>query len=1010
MGLRFEAWTLPTASTFEKKFDIPALPGATGVRELSAWTDGSVPVPTSWDRFDDLIAEDDASLVRVFDTDESGDAVIVDEFIAQRCPISTTRPSVRVVSGPGINGIVEKCGVYAFADGVDDWIWGSEVNLLSNPGLEENQATPSEWELEITATGGTYTLTDGTSTTSAISFDAGASVIADEIEDDITAITDVIVTGTSISPYRRTITLVTPAFGVSLSINTGSLTGGTGTLTQTETGAETPSNWSNARSLTLPPDSSNYDAFEVTTAQARSGTKSLLIDPAEIQEVSGRNPGAQQVVTVKPGQTYQASMWVRPTAATDKFRLGFWTPGDEFIAWTSGSGATQTINTWSQLTLADFTMPAGVTQAVLRTAVTNSGVYEPGPAYYDDFVLAEGMPAATFQAILDQLLTAAQTRGTFGFLEIDALADEDTNGNALDDIAFAAWYGQDLGHVLDGGHALGYNWKIRPAEEAEAITPAGTTTHVLKLYNVGTYPTDHTTSAGGPSILAGATEEAQVVRRVPEFTAVRARGLGDLVVDDTNATALTNMGRWERIIDAENITSEAALQLLIDAAFADEDLNQTAASAKLSYSDPARPLVRFDAGDRVWWQFPGVLDKEARPVKRVAWSFGAPTTYQVQGSKVLSEDAGIAQGVDYLLRQFTRRRGATANENPSDLPTLLVGGVQGAYIHLTATADQTIAAAGTDIEWAANEIAPYSFEVASYPVESIEIPHAGYYDLHFTCKWDTFAGGGDVTITRTRNGVAEVIWPPANDPLWDATAGDRFSETAKAIPCEAGDELKVTVGHGATSETLESAVMVCELVDHFGTRRAPGPNTQVTSEPSVAADDGRIEFGSLFYDSWITVGENETWHGWVRFPDVEVPQGATITSAFIRFFFKGDTTDCTPDGTIFTKLYGVDEDDHTAPTNFSTWNTDHGIHTSAAVDWDFPCEDETTTPISANTPDISAIIQEIVDRGGWASGNAIGIHIDDDGTTAGRNQSLGSIGHEVFGARARLTVNFVPGN
>jgi len=80
------------------------------------------------------------------------------------------------------------------------------------------------------------------------------------------------------------------------------------------------------------------------------------------------------------------------------------------------------------------------------------------------------------------------------------------------------------------------------------------------------------------------------------------------------------------------------------------------------------------------------------------------------------------------------------------------------------------------------------------------------------------------------------------------------------------------------------------------------------------------------------------------------------------------------------EIYAVDEDDHTAPTSYAEWNTDHGIHTTASESWD-PSSSGVNVGDVLTTVDISSVIQEIVNRGSWVSGNAIGIHFDPDETT-----------------------------
>jgi hypothetical protein len=111
----------------------------------------------------------------------------------------------------------------------------------------------------------------------------------------------------------------------------------------------------------------------------------------------------------------------------------------------------------------------------------------------------------------------------------------------------------------------------------------------------------------------------------------------------------------------------------------------------------------------------------------------------------------------------------------------------------------------------------------------------------------------------------------------------------------------------------------------------------------------------------------------MRFVDVRIPQGAQILNAYIEFEVdetKGGTSpvnviingELTPDAAPFVQ----------SPFNITlrpSWAT-------AVVKWSVP--DWTATNEKFQTPDISSIIQEIVNQPVWASGNAIVLTIQDD--------------------------------
>lgn len=152
--------------------------------------------------------------------------------------------------------------------------------------------------------------------------------------------------------------------------------------------------------------------------------------------------------------------------------------------------------------------------------------------------------------------------------------------------------------------------------------------------------------------------------------------------------------------------------------------------------------------------------------------------------------------------------------------------------------------------------------------------------------------------------------------------------------------------------------------------------------PSVAGDDGRRHsFGLFSAGSQPYVGvTSPNLFGWFRFPGVTVPQGATIDVAYVAAARAGGSNG----ETVRMTIAGIAEDDHVAPVDNSEWVTDHGIHTTATVADTFTQSDAG----SYQTPSLVSIIQEIIDRPGWASGNAIGIHFDENGSDANAFQEF----------------------
>lgn len=109
----------------------------------------------------------------------------------------------------------------------------------------------------------------------------------------------------------------------------------------------------------------------------------------------------------------------------------------------------------------------------------------------------------------------------------------------------------------------------------------------------------------------------------------------------------------------------------------------------------------------------------------------------------------------------------------------------------------------------------------------------------------------------------------------------------------------------------------------------------------------------------------------VRFTSVSISQGASITSAYLKL-----TCNWTDSNNVLTKVYGIDEDNTATFTSDPTGRS----KTTAAIDWDINTVTNNTVYTS---PNIASIVQEIVDRGSWSSGNAMGFLIENDGSSSG---------------------------
>lgn len=155
-----------------------------------------------------------------------------------------------------------------------------------------------------------------------------------------------------------------------------------------------------------------------------------------------------------------------------------------------------------------------------------------------------------------------------------------------------------------------------------------------------------------------------------------------------------------------------------------------------------------------------------------------------------------------------------------------------------------------------------------------------------------------------------------------------------------------------------------------------------TVEVRVSADNDdaeeRSSNGWMYLDSSdLELAQDSTSTDTVgmRFTGLGVPQGRTITNAYIQF--QADERDS---GSVSLTIRGQDIDD--APTFTSaSGNITSRTATSASVAWSpLAWNTRGQAGLDQRTPDISSIIQEIVDRSGWSSGNDLVIVITGTGT------------------------------
>lgn len=138
-----------------------------------------------------------------------------------------------------------------------------------------------------------------------------------------------------------------------------------------------------------------------------------------------------------------------------------------------------------------------------------------------------------------------------------------------------------------------------------------------------------------------------------------------------------------------------------------------------------------------------------------------------------------------------------------------------------------------------------------------------------------------------------------------------------------------------------------------------------TYQTAANGDDGNSYDTNQFTASGNTATIGNTYTGFdlfARFPNVTVAQGSTITAANISYLSAHTVTGSAP----ITKIHLNKSTNAVAPTNRTEFNA--LTLSTAYTNWTMP---NVNNDAWYDSPDIASVVQEIVNQGSWASGNAM---------------------------------------
>jgi len=219
-------------------------------------------------------------------------------------------------------------------------------------------------------------------------------------------------------------------------------------------------------------------------------------------------------------------------------------------------------------------------------------------------------------------------------------------------------------------------------------------------------------------------------------------------------------------------------------------------------------------------------------------------------------------------------------------------------------------------------------------------------------------------------GAVSMAWSVASGPgPVTFSPSDQVEDPTVSFTTAGTYVLRLTADDGAAIAADDVVVQVAPVGGSLATESRVSANSD-DAEESVSS--GSVQLSSS--DLELTTDGNTQQVVGLRFPGLQVPGGATIISAYVQF-----RTDETSTGASSMTIRAEAVDNAATYTSASRSVTSRGT-TSASVPWsppDWAAVGEAGT--AQRTPDVSALVQAVVGRPGWAQGNALAFQFSGTG-------------------------------
>ncbi len=209
--------------------------------------------------------------------------------------------------------------------------------------------------------------------------------------------------------------------------------------------------------------------------------------------------------------------------------------------------------------------------------------------------------------------------------------------------------------------------------------------------------------------------------------------------------------------------------------------------------------------------------------------------------------------------------------------------------------------------------------------------------VEFKLNGQTFVDNNNADTTFSVNASGSSGWLPTGNYIIEVTAYD--IETSNSL----SKQLNITIG---------------PIFGNVDTR----VNGSTNDAEENLFNNGSIDLGSSDLELFTESGVDPQQIG-LRFQNISIPKNATITNAYIEF-----TVDEVTSGNVTVNISGEATDNSLAFQNVA-YNISARTKTSSTVAWN------PTNWLNENdlhqTPNLKDLVQEIVNRTGWSSGNSM---------------------------------------